>query len=138
MKITTKRKIDLKPYTEQFEILFSWNKKNGVPNNKYYWFTPSGKCKIYIGALSIIFVGDVTEAQTKKLRGLLKKNKTEVFTDGRDYFTTTGSNSISEIVNMSSILYQARNEWEERKYIEDWVEDDRVYYRNEWNELVCD
>ena len=133
MKVITKREFNLEIEGEEFEILFAWNKKRGV--DKDYWFTPTGKCKVYIGALSTIFVGHVTEAKYSELVKLLKKNKIEYFKDGRDFFTTTSVYSISEIVNMTSILYQARKEWEDRKYIEYWVEDNRPTRINKFGEI---
>jgi hypothetical protein len=137
MKITTKNKLDIEILDVPYNLTFAWDKKRGVASDKDHWFTPSGICKVYIGALYNNHLGDISEAEYKTLKKLMTKEKSDVLTDGRRYYTT-GDNNIMTLDNFSTILYQINNEWEGRKYIEGWVQDDRVYYRNEWNELVCD
>jgi hypothetical protein len=125
MEVVATTKLNLEVASQPFEILFSWNKKRGVSNDKDYWFTPSGICKIYIGALHTVPVGDITNEKYKEMCQVLKKNKTEVFTDERgNYFTLTGGScgeAVAEVRNIESILYQAQREWEARAAFEDWT-----------------
>ena len=123
MEVIVKQRLVLEPHTEEFEYSFSWNRKRGV--EKDYWFTPSGKCKIWIGALHSERIGKVEPEEYKQLVSDLKKNKCDAFRWGSDYYTVSGDDSITEIRNMNTILYQARDEWDKRKYIEFWVEDNR-------------
>lgn len=121
MEVITQKKLQLTVHPEEFDISFAWNRKRGV--EKDYWFTPTGKCKIWIGGLHTNTVGKVQPEIYKELVKQLKKNKTELFTWGSQYFTVSGDDEISEIYNMSTILYQATNEWNKRKYVEYWVEE---------------
>jgi hypothetical protein len=112
MEVITKKRLVLVPHTEEFEYSFAWNKKRGVV--KDFWFTTSGKCKIWVGALHNEVVGSVEPEEYKELVKQLKKNKCVTFIWGSDYYTVSGDNDISEVRNMGAILYQARNEWTAR------------------------
>ena len=125
MEVIAKTRLEVTPHTEEFEYQFAWKRKRGV--DKDYWFTPTGKCKIYLGALYINKVGTIEETEWKELVKQLKKNKCDTFIWGSTFYTTTSDNTISEVGKMGYILGQARDEWEERKYIEFWVEDDREF-----------
>jgi len=123
MKITTTTKtLDLTPDSTEFEYQFAWNKKRGV--DKDYWFTPTGKCKIWIGGLHTNDVGKIDPEICKQLGKQLKKNKVDTFKWGSDYYTI-GTDSILEILNMNQIMYKIQTEWDKRKYPEMWVEDNR-------------
>jgi hypothetical protein len=124
MKVRATQTVQLTVAPEEFEVKFAWNKKRGVEGN--HWFTPSGICKMYIGGLHHNRVGKVQPKVYKELYRQAKANKTELFTWGSTYYCLSNDDSIDEVYNMPSILYQARAEWEERKYVEYWVEDNRV------------
>ncbi len=113
MKVTASTIIDLKVQIEEFEIQFAWNQKRGIDED--YWFTPSGKCKIWIGGLKTVRIGKIKSNIHNDLIAQMKKNKTEILSDGSKFYTTTGGNAISEIQNAYIILSQARKEWEQRK-----------------------
>ena len=122
MRVTTTQELDLTPLKTEFELSFAWTKKRGSNND--FWFTPSGKCKIWFGCISTSIVGNVSSEVYHELITQLKANKTDVFVWGNDYYTTTGNN-ISRLHNMGVLLRSILVEWEGRKYIEFWVEDDR-------------
>ena len=123
MEVVAKTKLDLIPHVEQFEYQFAWKRKSGV--NKNYWFTPTGKCKIWIGSLYTDRVGTIEKSEWDELVKQLKKNKCEAFTNQwrSVFYTTTGDNGISTLGNFGVTLGNARDEWEKRKYIEFWVEE---------------
>ncbi len=123
MKVKTTTIVYLEVHPEEFDITFSWDRKRGVEND--HWFTPSGKCKMWIGGLHTQLIGKVKPKVYKELVRQLKANKTELFTWGTTFYCVSGEDSITEIRNMETILLQARAEWEERKYVEEWVEDQR-------------
>ena len=123
MKVTAKKTVHLEVHPEEFDISFAWNKKAGV--DKDYWFTPTGKCKIWCMALNTETLGVVTPTVYKKLVKQLKANNTELFIWGSTYYCVMNNDSIAEVRNMATILYQAKKEWEDRKYQEFWVEDQR-------------
>ena len=134
MKITTTNKLDLEVLNVPYELRLSWNKKQDVSSDKDHWFTPSGICKVHIGALYNNHLGDITKAETKTLHKLMAKEKCPILTDGRGYYTT-GDDTIMVLDNFSTILYQINKEWEVRKEIEGWVEDNRPTRLNEWGQL---
>lgn len=81
---------------------------------KKHWFTPSGKCKVWVGGCNINHLGKLGTGQYDKLMAIMKKAKNDVLTDGRDFFTT-GNDNIIKIDNLQRILALAMEEWEERK-----------------------
>ena len=123
MKVQLTQKLDVDIVQYDFEISFAWKLKSGV--SKDFWFTPTGKCKIFIGALHTNHLGQLAKGQYNKLMAMLKKGKCDILTDGRNYYTT-GDNNLIELNNASQILYSANLEWDARKYVEYWVEDDRT------------
>ena len=84
MEVITTQKLQLEPHKEEFEILFAWNKKRGVDNN--HWFTPTGKCKIWIGGLSTQMIGHVSKDVYKTLIKKMKAAKTDVLAWGITIF----------------------------------------------------
>ena len=125
LEVLTTQKLSLNVYQAPFEIGFAWNRKRGV--EKDFWFTPSGKCKFYIGAFHINLVGKVEKAVYSDLVKRLKLSKTNLLNSGSNFYTVTNDDSVSQINNMASLLYSATKEWDERKYVKSCVEDDRVY-----------
>jgi len=112
MKITLTEKHDIKIEELPFELRFEFSRKRGV--DKDYWFTPSGKCKVWVGGCHLNHLGKLGTGQYDKLMAMMKKAKCDVLTDGRDFFTT-GDNNIIRIDNLRYILGQAMDEWEQRK-----------------------
>lgn len=123
MEVVASKTLQLTPHKLEFDYQFAWNKKNGVV--KDFWFTPTGKCKIWCGAIGYNHIGEVSGDVFQKLENQLKKNKCDCFSWGTDLYTITGGNGISKLMNMSNVLKYAQEEWDARKYIEFWVEDDR-------------
>lgn len=123
MTVTTTQELELSVLKLDYILSFAWSKKRGV--DKDFWFTPTGTCKVWIGALNTGLIGKVSTEVYDELIAQLKANKTEVFVWGSEYYTTTGKSNISRIFNMNSILYASGKEWEDRKYIEGWVVDNR-------------
>jgi hypothetical protein len=117
MRVTLTETLDLKIVKLPFEALFVWNKKRGVTDK--HWFTPSGVCKIYIGSLHSIPMGNLSSDDYAELMKEMKKAKCSILTDGRDYFTT-GNQNILQINNMSNILYSAIKGWNAAKYANGW------------------
>jgi hypothetical protein len=126
MKVTAiqKQTVDLTVDYEEFEVSFTWTRKRGI--TKSYWFTPSGKCKLWIGGLGNQRVGKVQPKVYKELVRQAKAGKTELFIWGSTYYCLSGGDGIDECSNLNNIMYSAREEWEQRKYVENWVEDNRV------------
>ena len=111
MKVTLTEKLDVAVSEQPFEVWFKFNKKRGVDSD--YWFTPTGKCNIYIGACNLDHKGKLGEGQYDKLMAQMKKAKCDVLTDGINYYTT-GDNNLIQINNMYRILKNANEEWEIR------------------------
>lgn len=124
IEVKTTNKLYLSVHSEEFDISFAWTRKRGVEND--HWFTASGKCKIACSGLHVETVGKVNPILYKKLVKQLKENNTELFKWGSSYYCVINGDSIAVVRNMGTILYQANKEWEERKYIEYWVEDNGV------------
>lgn len=122
MKVQLTEEYNLKIKELPFELRFEFSRKRGVDKN--YWFTPSGKCKIWVGGCSLNHLGQLGKGQYDKLIAMMNENKNDILTDDRDYYTI-GSDNIIRIDNMAQILYLAMDEWDERKYVCNWVEDDR-------------
>ena len=117
MKIVLIETLDLEVVKLPFPVSFAWTKKRGV--NANHWFTPTGTCKMYIGHFHNIQLGEMTKEIYDSIMDEMKKAKCDILTDGRDYYTT-GNQNITKINNMSSILYSAILEWNQRKISEGW------------------
>lgn len=106
-----------------FRLDFAWKRKKNLEND--HWFTNNGTCKLWIGSLAMMRLGDIPKKDFDHFVKEMKKYKTNVLTDGRNYYTTTNGNNteygISEITNFGSILYKIINEWNARHHIEDWT-----------------
>lgn len=122
MKVVLTETLDLLVYTLPFELWFKFKPKRGIKN--IHWFTPKGKCNVWVGGCNNDQLGKLEGEDYANLILKMSRAKTDLLTDGR-YFYTTGDKNIIRINNMDEILEQIDVEWEGRKYIEFWVEDDR-------------
>ena len=116
MKITLTTDLDLTILESPYPILFAWNRKRGISGTT--WFTPQGTCKIYIGGLRNIKCGTLNKKDYDYFVSEMKKNKCDILTDGRDYYTiagTTNNYKIVEITNMDELFMSANKEFEQRK-----------------------
>jgi hypothetical protein len=114
MQVTTRNNLDLNVLELPYHVRFAWNKKRGVRAD--HWFTPSGKCKVYIGALSNEHVGFISKEEYDTL--MVAMSKCDILTDARDYYTT-GNESIMILHNMQRILHEMNEEYEARK--DEWL-----------------
>jgi len=121
MNVTAIQKttLDLDVYKTPFKLTFSWNKKRGV--NEDYWFTPSGDCKIWTCSVGNNHIGHITKAEYDSLLKRMRKAKTDILTDGRDFYSI-GDVTIMELRSVSNTIDKAMKEWELRKDIESWEE----------------
>jgi hypothetical protein len=116
MKITLTTNLDLTIFESPYPIIFAWNKKRGINDNT--WFTPQGTCKIFIGGLRNINCGTLNKKDYDYFVSEMKKNKCDILTDGRDYYTIAGSTNnypIVQITNMGELFMSANKEFEQRK-----------------------
>ena len=111
MKVTLTENLDVEPIDIEFEIWFEFSRKKSAVHN--HWFTPTGKCKVWVGGCHMQHLGNLGEGQYDKLMKAMKKAKCDVLTDGRDYYTT-GNDNLIKITNMETILYQANEEYNAR------------------------
>jgi hypothetical protein len=132
MEVTTTNKLDLEVLDVPFHLNFAWNKKRGVDGDS--WFTPMGNCKVHIGALHNNHVGNITHAEYLTFVKMMRTQKCEVLTNGSAYYTL-GDDSIQSLDDFSRKLYIINKEWDKRKYIEGWVEDNRPTRINKWGRL---
>lgn len=116
MKVVLTETLDLEVHKTPYEVRFAFNRKRGVTGD--HWFTPSGKCKIWIGGCHTQHLGKLTQKDYDTLMEKMKKS--DILTDGYDYYTT-GNVEILKLGNMRTILYQINEEWEARKY--EWIDD---------------
>lgn len=125
--------INLKPINVPFQIYFSWNKRRDVSDDKAYWFTPKGNCKVHIGSLHTEHLSKVSDADREALHKMMVDNKTDFLTDGVDYFTTS-NNTIIKINNGREIMRGAMarweaggNSWETWEAKDEYVEDVEIH-----------
>jgi hypothetical protein len=111
MEVTLTEQLDVKVIDVPFEMWMEFSRKSGV--TKDYWFTPSGKCKIWVGGLHLQHLGKLGEGQYDQLMAEMKNAKCDVLSTGNNYYTT-GNNNLIKINNMGTILDQATKEWKER------------------------
>jgi len=130
MKVTLTTDLNLSVVNLPFEFYFSSGNKNKGTHSKNYWFTPTGKCRIYFGGCHVRHLGRYNEADEKKLVAAMIKNKCDILTDGAAYYTRAGSD-VAQLTNMYAIIAEATNEWEARKEIEEW--EDRKGYDPDLN-----
>lgn len=119
MRITLTETLNLSVVNLPFEFYFSSGNKNKGTHGKNYWFTPTGKCRIYFGGCHVQHIGRYTEEDEKKFVAAMIKNKCDILTDGACYYTRAGG-YIAKLTNMYPMIHKATNEWEARKDIEGW------------------
>jgi hypothetical protein len=115
MKVKTYHTTTLKAINLPFRLIIQWNKKLDV--NGDFWFTPTGQGNVWIGDLSMISLGNVSDKDDKDIIKLMKKYKTDILTDGRAYYTR-GMSGLVEITNGYSLINQMNKYWHDRK--DDW------------------
>lgn len=97
---------ELKPFLVQDSerISFHTHKPSRLSRDQNIWFT--GKYNhvrnIYIHAMTFERLGKVSEEDTKLIYKIMLKGKTEILTDGRDYYTFYGE--WSKITNMNEFM----------------------------------
>ena len=114
MKVKTYHTTTLKPINLPFPLSIKWKKKRDVCSD--FWFTPSGQGNIWIGDLSMISLGSISDKDDDEIIKLMKKYKTDILTDGRNYYTR-GMSGLVEITN-GWIIKQMCEYWNDRK--DDW------------------
>lgn len=112
MELILTETINLEVLKFPYELFFSWKHKRGV--EKDWWFTATGKCKLWIGSLNTTLMGYHTEDDYKALVKEMVKYKSDILTDGNDYYTFS-SDRIARINNMRGTLYAINQEWLARK-----------------------
>ena len=113
MKVKTYHTTTLKPINLPFPLMIKWKKKRDVCSD--FWFTPSGQGNIWIGDLSMISLGSISDKDDDEIIKLMKKYKTDILTDGRNYYTR-GMTGLVEITNGYILINQMCERWE---YIKD-------------------
>lgn len=111
MQVTLTEQLDVKPIKIEFEVWMKFDRKKGV--EKDYWFTPSGKCYLWVGGLYLNHLGELGKGQYDRLMEMMKDAKCDVLTDGTTYYTT-GSNNLIRLDNVHSILHEAKKEYQAR------------------------
>jgi len=115
MKVKTYHITTLKPVNLPFSLTITWNKKQNVNND--FWFTPTGQGKVWIGDISMVSLGSVSDKDDKDIIKMMIKYKTDILTDGRSYYTR-GMSGLVEITNGYTIINQMCEYWNDRK--DDW------------------
>ena len=120
MKLILTETLHLEVHKLPFELSFAWNKKRGEIND--WWFTPTGKCKIYFQSLRIRHLGEYHDNDFPIMVKEMKKYRSDILVDSRGNYYTIASDRIGEIINLNSMLRHMTDEWNARKYIESWGE----------------
>lgn len=123
MKLTATTPLDLIPLALPFEYSFARLKKR---DGSKYWFTPSGKGKIWFGGLNTETVGKITDADYKELVIVMKSAKADALYNDTGHYTdlqkpyTITSDGIVRVTNLNTILVAMNDEFEARRHYEGW------------------
>ncbi len=123
MEILAVTKLNLKPLALPYEYSFAWSRKK---DRSKYWFTPSGKAKIWFGGLNIEVVGKITDKEYDSLVAEMKAKKVDAlyndtghYTDVQNPYTIT-NDGIVRVTNLNEILVLLGEEFEAKKEYEGW------------------
>ena len=118
MEVIATNKFNLEPFALPFAYsLVSKPKSTGEES----WFTPSGKAKIWFGALHTQEVGNITEDERKELNKAMVEVKADVLWNGKDnkdLYTTCSK--LTRLLNVNQVLTKLIHEWDSRKDWEEW------------------
>ena len=95
MEITLTETLNLEVYKLPFEVSFAWKKKRGIDKN--WWFTPTGKGKIWIGSVHMEHLGEYSAKDYFRIIKEMKKYKSDILVDERGNFYTIGGERIAKL-----------------------------------------
>lgn len=132
MKIITTNTTQLYAINLPFELSFVWYKKRETFTLKGYWFTPTGKAKVWIGEISTMHLGHINDKDDKKIVALMKKYKCDILSNGTKYYTRAGTGLV-EITDAYLIINTLLNEWNVRWEQEHWeIKKEHIYHLDDF------
>jgi len=113
--VISTQKHTLRPIELPYPMQFAWNLKKGISKDKGIWFTSRKLIgKVWVGVFEEKLVGEISIGTHAQLMTIMFSSRVELFTDGRDYFTTTNEGNkkvLLQIVNWPEVKQKLDKEF---------------------------